>query len=222
MTGLIVSDIDGTLTDGKRRIITEAITVMREAEKAGFNISLSTGNTLGYALGASRLIGTSGGVIAEDGGIISYKSKIEMLGTLDEPMKCYELIKEKAALLPTFLRKTEVVVDNITVDEILEVVMNHNLAIEVCDSTYGIHIKNRGVNKGTAMKKLAEMMQIPLADTVFIGDSYNDLPAFEVTGYSIAVKNAVPELKEIADYITEGSFGEGGAEAVRKIMGEAV
>ncbi len=218
MTYYIVSDIDGTLTDKKRRITIDAINALREAEAEGFHVSLSTGNTLGYAHGASRLIGATGGMIAEDGGIVSYNTNIETFGTLEEPLRCYELIKDRASLLPTFLRKTEVVVTGMGVEEIQEVAERHDLKIEICDSSYGIHIKNKNVNKGTALKKLAELMEIDLEDTVFIGDSYNDLPAFEAAGYSIAVNSGVEELKEKADYVTKKPYGEGGAEAIRKII----
>ncbi|MCK4432295.1 MAG: phosphoglycolate phosphatase [Methanomicrobia archaeon] len=214
----IVSDIDGTLTDEKRRINIDAIKALREAEEAGFKVSLCTGNILGFALGASKLIGTSGGVIAEDGGIIFYDSKIEVFGSLEEPLRCYDFIKEKADLLPTFLRRTGIVVYNISVNEILNIARKHELNIEISDSGFGIHIKNEGINKGTALKNLAELMKIDLKETVYIGDNYNDIPAFEVAGYRMAVKNAVKELKEKADYITKKSYGNGGAEAVRKIV----
>jgi hypothetical protein len=217
MIELIVSDIDGTLTDKKRKILIDAVRAVREAEDAGIPISLCTGNTLGFALGASRLIGTSGGVIAEDGGIIAYESKIKSLGTLDEPLKCYELIKEKASLFPTFLRKTGIVVDGISVEEIREVIALHALPLDVVDSGYGIHIKNRGVHKGAALTILAGMMGVSLANTAFIGDSYNDIAAFTAVGYRIAVANAVEELKKTADYVTEKSYGNGSAEAIRKI-----
>ena len=214
----IVSDIDGTLTDEKRRINIDAIKALREAEEAGFKVSLCTGNILGFALGASKLIGTSGGVIAEDGGIVFYNSKIEVFGSLEEPLRCYDFIKEKAVLLPTFLRRTGIVVYNISVNEILNIARKHELNIEISDSGFGIHIKNEGINKGTALKNLAELMKIDLKETVYIGDNYNDIPAFEVAGYRMAVKNAVKELKEKADYITKKSYGNGGAEAVRKIV----
>jgi hydroxymethylpyrimidine pyrophosphatase-like HAD family hydrolase len=35
-----------------------------------------------------------------------------------------------------------------------------------------------------------------------IGDWHNDMPLFEYGAYNIAVKNAVPELKRKADYVT--------------------
>ncbi|MCK4311021.1 MAG: HAD-IIB family hydrolase, partial [Methanomicrobia archaeon] len=120
--------------------------------------------------------------------------------------------------LPTFLRRTGIVVYNISVNEILNIARKHELNIEISDSGFGIHIKNEGINKGTALKNLAELMKIDLKETVYIGDNYNDIPAFEVAGYRMAVKNAVKELKEKADYITKKSYGNGGAEAVRKIV----
>jgi Cof subfamily protein (haloacid dehalogenase superfamily) len=61
----------------------------------------------------------------------------------------------------------------------------------------------KNVNKGNALNILAKYLNIPISETVGLGDNYNDIELIKQAGLGIAVKNAVPELKEIADLVTE-------------------
>ncbi|CAM3266878.1 Cof-type HAD-IIB family hydrolase [Vagococcus fessus] len=58
-----------------------------------------------------------------------------------------------------------------------------------------------GVNKGRALKELSEELGIKPEEIIAIGDNMNDRTMIDFAGTGIAVANAVPELKEKADYI---------------------
>ena len=68
----------------------------------------------------------------------------------------------------------------------------------------------RGVNKGSAVKRLAKHLGIPLKQVMAIGDYYNDLDMFRVAGLSIAMGNAPLEVRQAAHLIAPGN-DEGGA-----------
>jgi 3-deoxy-D-manno-octulosonate 8-phosphate phosphatase (KDO 8-P phosphatase) len=51
-------------------------------------------------------------------------------------------------------------------------------------------------------------------NVAFVGDDLVDIPVLKKVGFSAAVPDAVPEVKEIVDYLTDKSGGEG---AVREI-----
>ncbi len=67
----------------------------------------------------------------------------------------------------------------------------------------------KGHSKASGIAFLENYFGIPNDDTISIGDSTNDLPMLEYTGYSIAMGNSSSELFEVADYIT-GSVMEDG------------
>ena len=46
-------------------------------------------------------------------------------------------------------------------------------------------------------------------DAYAIGDGYNDITMMKVVGHSIAMGNAVDELKEVADYVTADILDDG-------------
>lgn len=57
--------------------------------------------------------------------------------------------------------------------------------------------------KGSALIKLCEILNIPLADSIAAGDQENDLSMLKAAGTSIAMCNGMEALKETADIVTE-------------------
>ncbi len=65
-----------------------------------------------------------------------------------------------------------------------------------------IEVNKKGVNKGEALKFMANKLDIDLKDTVHIGDSMNDAPAFKVAGAGVVMSNGMKSLKEMATHTT--------------------
>jgi Cof subfamily protein (haloacid dehalogenase superfamily) len=77
-----------------------------------------------------------------------------------------------------------------------------------------VEIVSPHVSKGAALSALAQRLGIARANIVAIGDGENDLSLFEVAGVSIAMANAMPELKRHADAITASADEHGVAHAL--------
>jgi len=52
-------------------------------------------------------------------------------------------------------------------------------------------------------------LDIPLSNTVVFGDYLNDLDMFKVAGYSIAMGNALPEVKSLAHRVISSNVDQG-------------
>lgn len=79
----------------------------------------------------------------------------------------------------------------------------------VCSEENYLEFLPSGISKGTALKFLASYLGIPLNQTIAIGDNLNDLELLEAAGIGVAVANAHPRIKEVADYISPLSNEEG-------------
>jgi 5-amino-6-(5-phospho-D-ribitylamino)uracil phosphatase len=66
---------------------------------------------------------------------------------------------------------------------------------------YWLQAFHQQANKGNMVKKLVDRLNFPLNKTMVFGDYLNDLDMFRVSGYSVAMENALPEVKESADQI---------------------
>ena len=73
-------------------------------------------------------------------------------------------------------------------------------------------------SKGNALIKLAEYLNIPIENTVAIGNDYNDISMLKVAGLSVCVDNAVEEVKQYANYITLSNNEDGVAVVLEKIL----
>ncbi len=74
----------------------------------------------------------------------------------------------------------------------------------------------RGVTKGSAILSVLDRLGRSADDAIGIGDSWNDIEMFEVCGVGIAMGNAEPALKEIADEVTTAVSADGVARAFER------
>lgn len=74
-------------------------------------------------------------------------------------------------------------------------------------------------NKGDAVRFMAEYYKVPLEDTIAVGDEENDCPMIEAAGVGVAVANASPVAKAIADYVTANDNNHSAiAEVIEKFV----
>ena len=68
-----------------------------------------------------------------------------------------------------------------------------------CPSPYLIEIVSKEASKGNALRRLAQSLDIDLSQVIAVGDTDNDRTALEVAGLGLAMANAGPALKAVAD-----------------------
>jgi Cof subfamily protein (haloacid dehalogenase superfamily) len=83
---------------------------------------------------------------------------------------------------------------------------------------YLLTIKKNGSNKLASVKRLVNHLGLSKKNVAVIGDWHNDMPLFEFGGYNIAVKNAIPELKRKADYVTNSTNNEDAVGEVLELL----
>lgn len=66
-----------------------------------------------------------------------------------------------------------------------------------------------GITKSYGMQKLLDFLRADRADTVAFGDGYNDVEMLSFVETGVAMGNAVEELKQVADYVTDSVEQDG-------------
>lgn len=105
----------------------------------------------------------------------------------DEQYKCRKLLEENKAL---------------------HIVQCYNSNLEIFSS---------GAGKGSALEILAAKLEIPLSETVAVGDSGNDISMIKKAGLGISVSNACEELKEASD-VTVCSNNESAVSYIEEVV----
>jgi len=72
--------------------------------------------------------------------------------------------------------------------------------------------------KGHALRFLAGHYGIPMEETIAMGDAMNDHEMVEAAGLGVAMANAVPALKEIADFVTLSNNEDGVKHVIEKFV----
>lgn len=78
-------------------------------------------------------------------------------------------------------------------------------------------IREYSARKGEGLRFAAATMGVPLADTVAIGDSDNDLTMIEVAGVGIAMGNGEQCAKDAADWVADAVDASGLAHAFERL-----
>lgn len=91
-----------------------------------------------------------------------------------------------------------------------------------CGGKYFMDVMERGVNKGSALAKVQEMLGIKKEETIAFGDNHNDLEMFEQAGTSFAVANARDEVKAVSSFVIAGNNEDGVLLCLKKVLEDAV
>ncbi|ASJ12075.1 phosphoglycolate phosphatase [Thermococcus thioreducens] len=220
-------DIDGTITYPDRRLHEDALRAIRLAESLGVPVMLVTGNSVPFAEAMAIMIGTSGPVVAEDGGALSIKDgrlrKRVYLTKMDEEWILWSEVKRRYPKAVMSFSMPErraglVILRTIPVEAVRGIIEELGLNLVAVDSGFAIHVKKPWINKGTGIEKACEVLGIEPGEVAHIGDGENDLDAFRVVGYRVAVGQAPESLKREADYVTKKTYGAGGAEGILHVL----
>ena len=82
----------------------------------------------------------------------------------------------------------------------------------------GLVVTPGNVSKGNAVKSIASYFNINTENIVSFGDDTSDYSMLSVSGIGVAMKNAVYEVKSVADYITDSHNQEGVAKWIEKYV----
>ena len=78
------------------------------------------------------------------------------------------------------------------------------------ENIFYLEIRKAGSSKGKALERLFRHIFIKPEQTAVIGDWYNDITMFQTKALKVAVANAIPELRNEADFVTGKDNNEDG------------
>ena len=82
-----------------------------------------------------------------------------------------------------------------------------------------IELIPKGINKATAIQEIQKSLDVPKSRVISFGDGMNDLEMLQASGVSVAMGNAVPQLKEHAKHLTDANTEDGIANFLLRYFG---
>lgn len=193
-------DIDGTLTDESNALNLDSVFALRWLENLGYKVVLVSGRSAWEVYHTALLIGTTGVVVGENGGVVATSpTDLMILGDKYQGLLAYEYLSKAVddlQLKPTVPRLTEVVLlrtFDLTVGRRL--LEESGLPVYLSDSKFAYHLTNKGIDKGVGLRKALKHLGMKPESVIAIGDSETDIPMFEACGYSILVGDHPDEIQ---------------------------
>lgn len=126
----------------------------------------------------------------------------------------------------TFLENNDASIDKIQFfygttqkrDAILQDMQGNKEFHIILSSENNMEFIKPGLNKGTALHQLAEILQVQPAEIMTIGDSNNDLPMLQYASYSYAMANGTDTAKEAARFQARSNEDDGVAHAIAAVL----
>jgi len=81
-----------------------------------------------------------------------------------------------------------------------------------------IDVTHENATKLHGIVEVAKILGIRTEEIIGVGDGYNDFPLLMACGLKIAMGNAVPELKSIADFVAPSVYDDGVATVIEKFV----
>jgi hydroxymethylpyrimidine pyrophosphatase-like HAD family hydrolase len=103
---------------------------------------------------------------------------------------------------------------------VLEVIHDLGLELQVIFNKGAVMVLPSGVNKATGLAAALKELGLSPHNVVGVGDAENDHAFLTFCECSVAVANALPQVKETADFVTKGHHGAGVIELIGRLVEE--
>jgi len=192
-------------------------------ESAGVPVTLATGNVLPFALALHRFLGTSGPIVAENGGILyrrdpDGRERVERL--TDRRIALAAFRRLEAAGLPVRRlftdrwRECEVALEpNVPVATVARHLRGSGVVVE--STGYALHLMESGGGKLPALERALSFRGLTPADCVILGDGDNDVAMLRAAGVGVSFASASPKARRAARYVTRSEFAAGFVEGLK-------
>ncbi len=91
------------------------------------------------------------------------------------------------------------------IDRVLPIIKKEEIRLEMkAERSADVYVEifDNKAGKGVAIKKVIDYLNLNNKKLVCIGDNYNDIEMLKMADIALCPENAVPEVKEICEYIT--------------------
>ena len=210
-------DYDGTLaTEGK--VFPETAAALEQLIASGRRPILVTGRELDELKTVCPYLDRFEYVVAENGALLYEPSTRTETPLARRPPDSFVAALRARGVGPISVGRVIVATWEPHETAVLETIKDHGLELQVIFNKGAVMILPAGVNKATGLSAALRKMGLSAHNAVGIGDAENDHALLGLCECGVAVANALPTLKEEADFVTTGERGAGVTELIQALL----
>jgi HAD superfamily hydrolase (TIGR01484 family) len=213
----LTCDYDGTIARNGR-VAQSTLQALEKVRSSGRRLVLATGRELHDLFAVFPGPALFDRIVAENGAVLYRPSSQERVMLTSAPPKEFvdELIRR--GVQPLSVGQCVVATWHPHETTVLEVIHAMSLDLQIIFNKNAVMVLPSGVNKGTGLSAALNEMGISPHNVVGVGDAENDHAFLGICECGVAVSNALPALKERADWVTAHSHGAGVEEVAEQLL----
>jgi hydroxymethylpyrimidine pyrophosphatase-like HAD family hydrolase len=210
---VLACDLDGTLAEGGQ-VAAETWQSLRQAREDGLALVLVTGRRLETFESTGPFAELFEAIVAENGAAIYFPRNDSVI--LPFGRVAPEVVQRLEAQAIPLERGVAIVATWVPYDEVVSLVLRDTGGSATVEYNKGaVMVLPPGATKGTGLQAALHELGYSLRNVIACGDAENDRSLFEVSELSVAVANATPDIRALADFALRDENGAG----VRALLG---
>ncbi len=213
----LATDYDGTLaTDGK--VASETLAALQRLRESGRKLILVTGRHLGDLQATFPEVEKFDCVVAENGALLYFPQNRETFSLGNRPPEKFIQALRDRQVQPIDVGEVIVSTWHPHENTVLEVIRQLGLDLQIIFNKGAVMMLPSGINKAAGLQAALIKMELSPHNVVAVGDAENDHAFMKICEISVAVDNALPAVKESADWVTAQPRGAGVIELIDQMI----
>jgi phosphoglycolate phosphatase (TIGR01487 family) len=213
----VASDYDGTLAT-KGQVNEETLAALERLRESDRKFILVTGRQMDELVQVFPQVNLCDRVVAENGALLYHPTTGEEKLLGEPPSEEFVKALRDCGVEPLSVGRVIVATWQPHEKAVLEVIRDLALERQVILNKDAVMVLPAGVNKAVGLSTALSELGLSPQNTVAVGDAENDYDLLKSCGCAIAVANALPMLKEAADFVTKGDRGAGVVELIDMLI----
>jgi len=216
---VLACDFDGTIaTDGN--VCDETLAALRRLRDSGRKIVLVTGREMEDLLKIFPAIEVFDRVVAENGGVLYRPTSHEYRALGEPPSAAFVEALRVRKVSPLAIGHCIVATWQPNEGVVLEIIRDLGLELQVIFNKGAVMVLPSGLNKATGLE--AALLELGLSphNCVGVGDAENDHAFMRLSECEVAVANALPLVRERADWVTPARNGAGVVQLIERLIAD--
>ena len=213
----LATDYDETLASGGE-VSPQTLNALERLKASSRKLLLITGRELADLLEVCPGIELFDCVIAENGAVLYVPLSKNLRSLAPAPLAPLLEALRKRSVQPLSVGRSIVATLHHNYAAVREAIAETGMSMEIIFNRDALMVLPAGIDKGSGLQAALQELQLPLHAVVGIGDAENDEPFLKLCGISVAVANATPAIRELADIVTVRERGAGVIEVIESML----
>jgi hydroxymethylpyrimidine pyrophosphatase-like HAD family hydrolase len=213
----LATDYDNTLAHSGN-VDATTLEALKKVKASGRKLVLVTGRRLPELLDVFPQIGLFDLVVVENGGLLFDPGNGQEIPLAGPPPATFIRRLQKVGVSPLAVGQTIVATWEPHETAVLTAIRDLGLELQIIFNKGAIMVLPSNVNKATGLLTALTRLGLSPLNVVGIGDAENDHAFLTACGCAVAVKNALPAVKERADWVTRSPCGSGVVELANLLV----